>query len=579
MPILPQILLPILLFYWTILAEFFSACFYASLLARCQTHLLVQLADQLDFTPLDTVCAAYQHQTGAGTCATYPVAVLVRALLVKVLYSLSFREMEQRLLTDLIVRWFVGLPFMGDTPDHSTLARFETWVKKHHPRLYQDTVLRQIDQTFPTSHTLNQIGDTYAMRANAAEEDLARRVRHTCECLLRAVVATLPTVPRPAVSGFPWHELFGAPQERPAFALTQAERQPRVATTLLAAQAFHTRWTAALAPFARQTYPEVRRWLAYLDKILTDEVVFLAEPDENGHRVHVRTSQERRADETTTFRLGSATDPEATYRMHGEKPEDLTFGYNVQVAASTDGFIRETQAYTGATPDQVGVAPLIAAQQEHLGQVPPKLLYDQAAGTGKIRAQVTEASDGQTQLVAKLPPYAARTPRYGPYDFILAEDGQSLTCPAGQVSTTAYASQSGDGHTFRFFACQCWLNGAPPTQMKQADLSQRCPLWEQCRDTRQGPGSQRQVFISAYRDEVLAAQTYNQTETFKTEMKQRPLIERIVFELTNYYGARRCRGRGLQNADWQAKMAAVAYNLNLWMRKLTRLAAAQPHGA
>jgi hypothetical protein len=34
--------------------------------------------------------------------------------------------------------------------------------------------------------------------------------------------------------------------------------------------------------------------------------------------------------------------------MHGEKPEDLTFGYSIQVAASMDGFIRETQAYTGA---------------------------------------------------------------------------------------------------------------------------------------------------------------------------------------------------------------------------------------
>ena len=192
---------------------------------------------------------------------------------------------------------------------------------------------------------------------------------------------------------------------------------------------------------------------------------------------------------------------------------------------------------------------------------------------------MAEASDGQTQLIAKLPPYDTRSPRYGPYDFVLAEDGESLTCPAGQVSPTAYASQSGDGQTFRFFACQCWANAEPPKQMKNADLSQRCPLWAQCRDPRQGPGSQRQVFISDYRQEVLDAQTYNQTEAFKTEMKQRPLIERIVFELTNYYGARRCRGRGRQNADWQAKMSAVAYNLNLWMRKLTRLEAAHPRGA
>ena len=392
MPILPHILLPFVTLYWAILAEFFSTYFYASVLARCQTHLLVRLADHLDFTPLDKACAAYQHQTGAGTCATYPVAVLVRALLVKALYSLSFRDLEQRLLTDLVVRWFVGLPFVGETPDHSTLARFEQWVKQPHLRLYQDTVVRQIDQAFPVSRTLNQIGDTYAMRANAAEEALVRRVRHTCENLLRAVVATLPSVPRPPVSGFPWHELFGAPQERLACPLTQVERSHRVATTLRAAQTFHTRWTTALAPFARQTYPEVRQGLGYLEKILADEVTFLPEPDETGLRVHVRTPQARRADETTTFRLISATDPDATYRMHGEKQEDLTFGYNIQLAASTDGFIRETQAYTGATPDQSGVAPLIAAQHEHLGQVPPKLLYDQAAGTGKVSINSTQAS-------------------------------------------------------------------------------------------------------------------------------------------------------------------------------------------
>ena len=323
----------------------------------------------------------------AGTCATYPVSVLVRALLVKALYGLSFRALEQRLLTDLVVRWFVG-----ETPDRSTLARFEQWVQKQHPRLYGDTVLGQIDQAFPTRRPLNLIGDTYAMRANAAEEDLLRRVRHTCECLLREAVKTMPALLTPTVSGFPWHELFGAPQEGPAFHLTHAARQQRQATTLRAAQAFHTRFTTALTFFSTQTYPDVRLWLDYLAKILTDEVAFLPEPDATAPRVHVRTPQERREDATTTFRLISATDPEATYRMHSEQPEDQTLGYNIQLAASTDGFIRETQAYIGATPDQVGVAPLIAAQHAHLGQVPPKLLYDQAAGTGKVSINSTQAS-------------------------------------------------------------------------------------------------------------------------------------------------------------------------------------------
>jgi hypothetical protein len=78
----------------------------------------------------------------------------------------------------------------------------------------------------------------------------------------------------------------------------------------------------------------------------------------------------------------------------------------------------------------------------------------------------------------------------------------------------------------------------------------------------------RQVFISDYRDQVLAAQQYNQTNDFQYEMKIRSKIERVVFELTHYNGARRCRKRGVHNADWQSKMCATAYNIKLWMRRL-----------
>ena len=124
-----------------------------------------------------------------------------------------------------------------------------------------------------------------------------------------------------------------------------------------------------------------------------------------------------------------------------------------------------------------------------------------------------------------------------------------------------------DGRDFRFFDFQCWSD-EPPLHMKGADLSTRCPLWEQCRDSHQGPRAMRQVFISDYRDQVLAAQQYNQTDDFKYEMKIRSKIERIVFELTHYNGARQCRKRGVHNADWQSKMCATAYNIKLWMRRL-----------
>jgi hypothetical protein len=170
-------------------------------------------------------------------------------------------------------------------------------------------------------------------------------------------------------------------------------------------------------------------------------------------------------------------------------------------------------------------------------------------------------------LCAQLPPYEGRNGLFAPYDFALSEDGKTLTCPNGKSSQVAYRSQSGDGRTFRFFDFQCWQGPLPqgkqapdPTQLK------RCPLWEQCRRPDQGPRSMRQVFVSDYREQVLAAQEYNQTDAFKLDMRLRPQVERIIFELTHYNGARRCRRRGLNNADWQARMCATAYNLKHWVR-------------
>ncbi len=205
----------------------------------------------------------------------------------------------------------------------------------------------------------------------------------------------------------------------------------------------------------------------------------------------------------------------------------------------------------------------------------PKLIYDKAGGTGQVRQAVAQASDGQTTVAAALPDYAGRRDRFGPYDFSLSEDNRTLTGPQGKSTAVAYQSHSGDGRNFRFCPWQCW-QGKPPTRRQKADLSQRCPLWEQCRDTQQGPRRMRQVFISDYRQLVAAAQVYNETEDYKQDHKLRQRIERVIAELVRYNGARRCRRVGLIPADWQAKISATADNLKWWLRRLARTQSPAP---
>jgi hypothetical protein len=551
--------LPLFLFlYGEFLQQVVECLVYGVILSHAHSHLLYRVQQHLDCSALERACADYHHAEGCGTPPTHTVPRLLHALLIKYLYDLSLRELEVRLYTDLLARWFVGYQLFDDLPDHSTLQRFEVWLAQHHKRDCFEEVLRQIEMDFPDECSKTQIGDTYAMHAQAAREHLSTLLRHTCLHILECAAQSLPAALTHRLSGFVWTNLFGAYKETPAFALSKEERGQRLVLIARAARDLHGCVSAILEQRSTHEFPELRKQLNYLHKILSDEFSLSAD-----------TLERLSPKEQGAFRIGSATDPEATYRVHGPDPEDTSFGYNVQVAMTTSGLIRETQAYTGAEPDQTGVANLIIEQKTHLGMCPPKLIYDQAAGNGKTHAEVERVSEGQTQLVSHLPPHEKRSERFGPYDFSLSPDGKQLTCPNGKVSGVAYRSGAGDGRDFRFFDFQCW-SGEPPDQMnaKRADLSRRCPLWKQCRDRRQGPHTMRQVFISDYREQVLAAQQYNQSDEFRAEMKLRSLVERVIFELTHYNGARQCRRRGGEHADWQAKMCATAYNLKFWMRRL-----------
>jgi hypothetical protein len=473
----------------------------------------------------------------------------VRALLVGYLYRWSLRDLEWHIRFNLVVKWFVGYPIFAEGPDHSTLERFELWACFKQHRTVFDEILRQIDVAFPEERHQSQVGDTYALRANAAKESLVQLVRHTCKRLL----VTLRKIDAPREVAVRAHldavALFGAKGERSEFHLTAAERTARLQTTVRAALAC-ARLVRAQLDVPTSLMPEQRtpvlEWLSYLDKIMTDEVVQV--PSENPTPPQIT---ERPADDKGAYRLGSATDPEATYRVHSNHGDKTDFGYNVQVAV-TENFVREIQADPGAQPDAVAIPEVLQAQAEHHDLLPEKFIYDTAAGNGKTRALAAAATHDQTQLVAPLPPTHTPTGKFTPDRFQLSEDDMTLICPNEQTTTLAYRSGSGAGRLFRFLGLQC----------------RDCPVWLLCRTHQPGSKRIRQVFISDYRREVEAAQRYNATEAFRLEMKQRPRIERIIAALVRYNGARDARRRGKLKCDFQAKMNAVAYNLKKWMRLL-----------
>lgn len=554
MIIIPDFLPAVILPFWSRLLAALSAQIFTLALPR--RHYLVQLAQHLDCTPLEQACATYQHTAGSGNRATHTVPRLVRALLVKYLRNLSLRELEDDIRSNLASKWFVGYSPFEAGPDHSTLERFEQWVIAHQARTFFDAVLRQIDQDLPAERQQPQIGDTYALRANAAQETLITRIRHTCRNLVGALAAADAAGHAALLADLDQAALFGDDDEVKEYRLTVEQRRSRLVTTTVAAARCADWLCAYLAASAlsdAQRLPIVT-WLTHLSKILADEFALTRDAQQ-----HVTAAAELPKDQKGSYRLGSATDPDATYRVHDDQ---VDFGYNVNVAA-TQHFIREMHVATGAEPDPVAIPAVLLAEQIHHAVAPPKFIYDAAAGAGKHFATVAASTGGQTQLVAPLIPYDARTARFTPDDFALSPDQTTLTCPRGRTSTTAYRSQSGQGRTFRFQPKQCV----------------GCPLADACRGAEVPPDHMRQVFVSDFRSAVAQARTYAQTADFKADIKARATIERIIANLVRYHDARDARRRGLRNCQYQAHMNAMAFNLRQWLRQLARRHGLDPAAA
>ena len=500
----------------------------------------LKIEAEIDFRPVEAACRQY-HKRESGKNVPHHVGRLVRALYVKYYRGLSLRETEQEIRYNMAVKWFVGYGLHERPCDHSTLDRFEQWVEANEPRIYFDAVLKDVDKRYGKQEREKiQFADTYAMEAAAAKQSLIGVLRQTSEKLIAAAA-----VANGQDEGVLWGQidtigLLGKPKERHWCHLNEAERQTRLFQTVRGAVACQR-----VVEHLPQSDAATNERMRQLKKILADEVAI--ETNEAGEVVTVkRLAKEKRG----SYRIISAVDAEATFREHGKGKS--TFGYNISVS-TTDEFVREIRADTGATPDSQPIPALLEAQQAHHGFVPAKLVYDQATGDGKTMERVDKATDGKTQLVAQMRDYGKRSKLFTPSDFHYDAANFELSCPGGVTSTRFYRHGTKSGWSVRF--------------LREKDGCATCPLLQQCYKF---PATQktRNVFISDPFIYFVAAVLYMTSEDFRHEMRQRAHVERIIAALVRHNDSRRARRRGTAAADFQVKMAAAVYNTKKLLRKI-----------
>jgi len=559
MPILPQMVLSVILKAWPLVLSLVYEVQCNHYLGKYANHWLVRLNEVFDFTPLEQGCADFHQGSGKGSAVSHPVPRLVRALLLKYLQALSLRQTEAEINLNLLARWFVGYSWLESPPDHTTLCRFELWVLRHQPDLFFNEVLQQVYQLYPEERQRLLLTDTFGMFVRGARTYTIELLRDLSRRLLADLEQFAPGQQQAVLAQLDEAALFGKEGDKITPALKAQERAQRLQQVANAALDLQAHLLALLSapPFlCPEAETKLRLWLTAIAKVIEDETVVTPDPAQPNRRRIV----ERPHGKKGSYRIACANDLEGTYRDHGKGKAELQ--YNAGLLTSPR-FIHETEVVTGAAPDPVTLPPMLESLHQQQGFFPPKVVGDQIYGAGKTRALVDQVSNGQTQLVALVPDYEKRTTRFVPADFTLAEDGLSLTCPNGVTTTKIYLKPGADGDEFRF---TCHMCQGCPFWLSAQQLAAN-PSLPHCRTPDCKPKSHRQVFISHHRDYVLAALEYNQTEQFKQDIKQRPLIERIIFNLTHFFGARHAHSTGLLKANFQLRMAAAAFNL----RQLVRL--------
>jgi DDE family transposase/transposase-like protein DUF772 len=547
LPDVPPLILSLLASFLQPLLAWFTDQLYRALLTRCASHPLVRLAQLYDPAPVVAACQAYYHASGTkGTSPTYSIEQLVRAEIVRAWAdSCSDPELEWLLASNLLLRWFVGLPLLGPTPDHSTLNRFHAWLTQHHPAAFFQDVLTFLDQLDPEAPSSTpQIVDTFAMASPAAPAASPHHILR--QLVLRLVHLWFAHAPSSAQAAIPPLDL--GPLKHPPRWRTAADQQALLQQAVSVACWVADGVCPHLAALEPPLQAKASALVAGIRKVIADETTC----DASG-RV-----QELRAEQKGTYRLMSAVDLHSTFRKHEGSP--AVFGSNA-VIATTATRIRACVALTGSTPDSEAPAAVLRQQQARGAALPSVLLMDQAGGHGKVRASVDALSAGQTVMVALIPQAGgADLTRFTPADFRLSTDGSSCTCPNGVSSTRCYAHGAGDGVSFRFLASQC----------------RGCPLWNECRGTHSNPKSHRMVYITPYHLYLRDGARFNATEVGKALLKSRWQVEPAIAWLVRYHGCRQARRVGQAAAEGQLLMACGLRNLLLWLSRLTRGQARMP---
>lgn len=476
-------------------------------------HYLRQVLRVIDFARTREVLADC-YSRGMGRPALEPT-LLLKLEFLAFQYGLSDREVVAAAQVNMAYRYFLGLSRKSPLPHHTLLTHFRKRLgPDKHQQVFDDIVGQAREHGLVKDRL--RLKDATHIIANIAIPSTIRLVAQTRAQLLESA--------------------------RP-FAVE------RVAAEEAQAETLHV--TTADASDKERLLQRVTHLQGIVSWV--DELALPASADERAwERLQeaLQLAHKVLADreEKASDKVVSVKDPDARKGKHG----DFYNGYMLDVMTDADSEIITALNVLPANGDEAADAKTLLEHEEQThGNDVEQLSIDSAGFRGSLLRELSDPQRLSLEVIVP-PKREPETQVFSAADFMPAEGGEHVRCPAGQTSSRRERNRDDTATKFIFPRSTCAA----------------CPLQKQC-VTELPKRKGRTVTKNDYEAEYRAARAKVGTATYEKVRRQHPAIERKLGELVRHHGARRARYRGQARVLVHGLMTAVVVNVKRMVRLLT----------
>lgn len=534
-----------------------------------------KIGQVVDFKFVDEICQPLYSPLGQRP---YAPSLKLKIHLVQRYYNISDREMEQKIIGDIYIKRFLGLPVTHAKFDHSTIGLDRDRLGAEMFHVCHVYILAQaLAQGLWGDEDDRWLVDSFHTDANVATPSTHELIQQAAQQIIRHLKKKNPARYAQLKRNMDVGSFFHRPnrdlenkKQSVAFSKTVVEAYGLIAWL----KRFESENTFPWEPKEEREISEghCELLLRILRENVTDVTKGTKAPkdtdndgqaptDESTQTVEASESTSKPSDppdesvkyveldtkEKPSDRIVSAYDPEVRC---GYKTSKKSFvGDKVQVVESSKShLVLLAEPIAGNEADGKALLPLINSVVNEFGIRPSETVADSAYGWGSNRKGAHTNNMRLTAPIPKASNPAGSLFHHSEFQYIPEEE--VVVCPAKQKSyrKTHITESQGTQYIFAKETCDA------------------CPLRAQCTKGKSG----RTIFVSDYSESLKEAQEYNATEEGQEALKARYEIERTNNEMKRHHGLERPRTRGRSKMRIAVKITSMLINIKVMVKALAK---------